>query len=114
MLKAHEDGKAEPEAYYEACESIADDDKRFAQELSDHLGLKFAPRVDGEGAFYASYRIDDDTSVMVYVYPPKNWWNGDIAPTEPKLHSTLWQMTEDGEITSRSNEINGLALRATA
>ena len=115
-VTAIQSGAASVEDYAKAAERIANDDKCFGQELSDHLGLQFAPRVDGEGAFYAEYRKGDDASVMVYVYPPKQWWNGDYPPEygDLMLHETLWQMTVGGVLASQAEVITGLTLELHA
>jgi len=82
--------------FLQAIDQIYDEDRRYAATLSAHLVLDFAPRVDGEGAFYANMKTADGM-VLVNVFPPRDLWNGQVAPVEPELHETDWQLIVDGE-----------------
>jgi len=94
----------------QAIDQIYDEDRQYAATLSAHFDLDFAPRVDGEGAFYANMKMADGM-VLVNLFPPRDLWNGQVEPIQPRLHETDWLLIVDGEKVGQGPHIVDLKLK---
>ncbi|MEO0810492.1 MAG: hypothetical protein AAFW82_07640 [Pseudomonadota bacterium] len=110
MMEAMMAGVAVQEAAEESMKAAArfmEEEKAHGAALADALGATMSRRVDGEGAFYGWWE-DGDDSLPVYVYPPKDLWNGDIMPGAPELHETDWQVVVAGKKVAQAAMIKDL------
>lgn len=106
-LEAAITGKAAADDFVNAALRFMEEEKAHGAALANVLGAKMSRRVDGEGAFYGWWE-DGDDSLPVYVYPPKDLWNGDIIPEVPELHATDWQVVVAGKKVAQAAMIKDL------
>ena len=106
-LMAAARGQGTADDFVDATRRFDEEDKAAGAALSASLGVKMSNRVDGEGAFYGWWR-DGENGLTVYVYPPRDLWNGDHAPNSLGLHETDWQVMVGGKKVAQAAMIKDL------
>jgi len=98
------------QGYIDEVQRIFNDEHALAIELSHILGVSFALRVDGYGAFYATmHQEEQDGTALINIFPPIRLWNGDTLPLQPELSDTHWHLIIGGEHVGSTENMRDLA-----